>query len=570
MEKYSEYKNFIVNEMNNPIIKQFGIIFSYYNKINKRIHPIEYNLEKININSKMIHDFYYTFDKKYNFNLETKNYDYDYSLNKVYELSIELFVNMDVAPHKAIIINSVRSVMILFFQDYLLKRNKKFKTVIEKSRNKRRNLIFSRINLVKKKLKLISLYQNDVENLEKYIETCGLEVKDLLISLDSDYEYLSTHMITDFLYSDKRKVKKIIHLLNNNKINNLKSLNLFFNHNQKSKNIKDFCSIGLCLCLFSFIVICMNPKASNNDDLCSTKLYTEEVAKVCIERLFVNDALSMNSKKQYLDEIKSKTRLLSNEEINKKLSLAYKQYNDMNLFKEYLKTFFIDKNLEIVKDNITIKERYELYHMLITLPQKDFIDKYLKYIDIIDKSIYGKDVIELTNIPFISQKDEKIYNGCEAASLLMALKYRGKLLDYNLADFIKYVPIHESDPYQGFIYSIYDFYPLDVAHWIAPSALAKFGSNYYKTTDISGSEVSDLKKYIDENKPVIVYVTAEFENPIITSQEVPLNLHVVLLTGYNKENGEYIVLDPYVGKLSVEKEKFENSYNHLKYAVVVE
>ena len=131
------------------------------------------------------------------------------------------------------------------------------------------------------------------------------------------------------------------------------------------------------------------------------------------------------------------------------------------------------------------------------------------------------------------------------------------------------MPKHENNPHKGFIYSVYNYEPVNVSHWIAPDALAKFGSNFSEVIDISQTPADDLKYYIENGNPVITYVTASFKPPIITTQEVPLNLHVVLLTGFNNKTDEYIVLDPYFGRMVIKKSQFENSYNYLKYAVVV-
>ena len=93
---------------------------------------------------------------------------------------------------------------------------------------------------------------------------------------------------------------------------------------------------------------------------------------------------------------------------------------------------------------------------------------------------------------------------------------------------------------QGFIHSIFDLEPRNVTHWIAPDALARFGSQYATTTNISGSSPEQLKEYINQRKPVVVYTTSNFNYPSTWDGEVPLNLHVVLLTGYNRITGSYI------------------------------
>ena len=178
--------------------------------------------------------------------------------------------------------------------------------------------------------------------------------------------------------------------------------------------------------------------------------------------------------------------------------------------------------------------------------------------------------VEITGIEFINQRTNQVLNGCEAASLLMSLHYRGYATTHNLVSFANEMPKHDTDPHQGFIHSIFDLEPKNVTRWIAPDALARFGSNYATTTNISGSSPEQLKEYINQRKPVVVYTTSNFNYPSTWDGEVPLNLHVVLLTGYNRITGNYIVLDPWSGRKIISKQKFESIYNLIRYAVVVQ
>ncbi|NCC54700.1 MAG: hypothetical protein EOM11_04350, partial [Erysipelotrichia bacterium] len=141
----------------------------------------------------------------------------------------------------------------------------------------------------------------------------------------------------------------------------------------------------------------------------------------------------------------------------------------------------------------------------------------------------------------------------------------------SLAQIATDMPKHESDPHQGFIHSIFGYAPREVPHWIAPDALATFGTNYYEgVRNISGTDAEGLYQYLDQGTPVIVYATYAFMNPTGWTGEVPNNLHVMLLTGYNKKTGNYIIHDPWAGKITAEKGKFQHVYNLMKFAVAIE
>lgn len=152
----------------------------------------------------------------------------------------------------------------------------------------------------------------------------------------------------------------------------------------------------------------------------------------------------------------------------------------------------------------------------------------------------------------------------------MALQYKGYASDHNLTMMAEEMPKHESNPHQGFIHSIFEMAPNDVTHWIATDALASFGSKFSKVTNASGISGDEIKQYIDNNTPVIIYATYVFMDVTKWIGEVPLNLHVMLVVGYNKITGAYIINDPWAGKIIVKKENFEKIYNIKKYTVIVE
>ena len=272
--------------------------------------------------------------------------------------------------------------------------------------------------------------------------------------------------------------------------------------------------------------------------------------------------------------------------LTKKYDELLGQYTNLENAKSSLKNLFSDTELTIVRDNVTIEELDFVERKFSVLSQTDEIEKSKPYLETVRDYIQTRERkeelerayvnaiananVEISGIPYISQTANKVYNGCEAASLLMALKSKGFAQNYDLVTFANAMPKHESDPHQGFVNSIFDVAPLDVAHWIAPDALASFGSRFATTKNISGSSVDDIKQYLDNGIPVIIYGTYKFEDVKTWSGEVPLNLHVMLATGYNKITGNVIINDPWSGKITVEKDKFEKIYNVLKYAVIVE
>lgn len=151
------------------------------------------------------------------------------------------------------------------------------------------------------------------------------------------------------------------------------------------------------------------------------------------------------------------------------------------------------------------------------------------------------------NVPYWSQNHARIYNGCEAASLLMALQFKGYLQGMDLARYVEMMP-KSSNPFEGFTHSIYDFEPRNVPHWIAPAPLAKFGqesSGGANVEDITGASLDDLDREIAAGNPVVIYVTWLFKPVTYWAEDAPKNLHVVLLTGYNEISGTQRLTDPW-------------------------
>lgn len=183
-------------------------------------------------------------------------------------------------------------------------------------------------------------------------------------------------------------------------------------------------------------------------------------------------------------------------------------------------------------------------------------------------------------VPFISQLTPTYAPlGCEGASLLMALKYKG-YTDVSLKTLLDQMPKSNKNPFTGYSSTPYKAVK-GVYQSIFPKALADYGKTFHENVeDGTGYSSKQLKKELDAGNPVVVYVTNKFAAPIWKTYSMGSagkvkaikNMHVVTLIGYDKKTGDYLVNDPNSKKESqfwVQKATFEKSYNHLKYAVVV-
>ncbi|MDE5888783.1 MAG: C39 family peptidase [Bacilli bacterium] len=258
---------------------------------------------------------------------------------------------------------------------------------------------------------------------------------------------------------------------------------------------------------------------------------------------------------------------------------------------------FSDSKLTKVKNNVTRNKYNNVKKLVDKLPQKDLKKEYIEALNKVLKEIEEKEEIARKeaeekakreaeieaawvklDVPYISQNKNKIYNGCEAASLLMGLQYKGYLKETSLKSFADDMPKSEDDPHEGFVRDIYDFEPRDVPHWIAPDALAKYGrsaSGNSKVVDITGTGVEGLKKELDNGNPVVIYATGgNFDDPVNWIEEVPKNVHVMLLVGYNSKSNQMLINDPWTktatGQVYVSESRFTTIYNKIgKKAVVI-
>lgn len=300
-------------------------------------------------------------------------------------------------------------------------------------------------------------------------------------------------------------------------------------------------------------------------------------------QLFVNDYLAVEHSN--LEELFAS--------YNKLPSAWQKPYSDgikelksqketLDQLKSELAKLFTNESMQVARGNVTREEYKTATDSLKRIKNPEIISQLNQDLNKVIWRIEARERAEAEarrraeieaawvkiSTPYVSQNHTAVYNGCEVASLLMGLQYRGILRGKSLPDFANDVP-KSDDPHTGFIRSIFDYLPNDVAHWIAPDALSNFGRRYYGgVTNITGIGIDGLKSELSRGNPVIVYVTTEnLTDPKWVGEEVPKNLHVVLLIGYNPKSGQIMVNDPWTrnatGAVIYSEARFASIFNQI-------
>jgi len=163
-------------------------------------------------------------------------------------------------------------------------------------------------------------------------------------------------------------------------------------------------------------------------------------------------------------------------------------------------------------------------------------------------------------------------SGCEGASLLQALQYKGKITNWGLVQFLNTIPKSPNgNPNTGFVGSpfVENAYTYSA---IYPAPLAPWGAKYGNVANISGSSMNTLLNEVKNGNPVVAWVTINFQ-PIRWGNwnfgVAANNNHAVTLDGYNRLSNQVHVSDPISGSYWLNRTTFETIYNARKYAVVV-
>ena len=330
-----------------------------------------------------------------------------------------------------------------------------------------------------------------------------------------------------------------------------------------------------------------------NNKLAELKSYV--LLKNIVDSSFDGDVLHSNVTSSDISDIKSKNSTLPKKYqtlLSSKVKLMNDQFDQINDVKNTVNSLFNDLQHQQVRDDVT----RDMYNSALLksqeLKQQDVSNEQQAYLDLVNSELSRREEEErrriaeekrrqeeerkrriqaawtVLDVPYISQNKNNVLNGCEVASLLMGLQYKGYLKNMSLATYAENVP-KSSDPFSGFTYDIYGIYPNNVPHWIAPGPLAQYGrssSSNSGVIDGTGRSLDELDVQIKAGNPVVIYLTAKLKTPKEFIEGAPKNIHVLLLTGYNSITGEQIITDPWTHddgrtKWNVSKRLVESIYN---------
>jgi uncharacterized protein YvpB len=197
------------------------------------------------------------------------------------------------------------------------------------------------------------------------------------------------------------------------------------------------------------------------------------------------------------------------------------------------------------------------------------------------------------DIPVIMQKPE-LPNGCEITSLTAVLNYYGYTADkLDMAD--NYLPkegwirkdgkLYGANPDKAYAGDprlqpggFFSFAPpiIDAAE----SYIADNGGSH-TATDITGSTREEIVEKLMQGIPVVAWTTLDLSAPKIgyswrfhdTGElyNAPINLHVVVLNGYDADSGTLHVMNPLQGQVTYSADAFFKSYELMgSHALIVE
>ncbi|MFB7155875.1 S-layer homology domain-containing protein [Lysinibacillus sp. NPDC056232] len=195
-------------------------------------------------------------------------------------------------------------------------------------------------------------------------------------------------------------------------------------------------------------------------------------------------------------------------------------------------------------------------------------------------------------VPIVKQKPE-LPNGCEITSLTAVLNYYGfSTSKMEMAN--NYLPKESftyqnnkrygPNPYKAYAgdprlgTGFFSYAPPIVA---AAENLFVGRTTKYTATDVSGKGKEFFYEKINNNVPVVIWVTLDLSTPKVSYSwyfsdtkeyfKAPINLHAVVLVGYNEFNNTVHLMDPLKGRVSQNADKFFQSYKELgSHAMIVE
>jgi uncharacterized protein YvpB len=199
-----------------------------------------------------------------------------------------------------------------------------------------------------------------------------------------------------------------------------------------------------------------------------------------------------------------------------------------------------------------------------------------------EKSAEVMSQTKMINVPLINQNPELRY-GCEVTSLAMVLNYAG--VKVNKMELYKKVKkdsdpikrattgdiLHWGNPHEGFVG---DMTGRNAGYAVFDIPIAQLVNQYLpnRAVNLTNQPFENVLQHVSKGYPVVVWTTGDYRLPDRWESwrhgnqviRTPLDLHAVVLVGYNQQ---YVFLnDPLSGKkqVKVNKQRFIDSWKALK------
>ena len=290
-----------------------------------------------------------------------------------------------------------------------------------------------------------------------------------------------------------------------------------------------------------------------------------------------NDIVKTSIKGDEIDELEKSMKKLDDkyqELASKRMKQIQGEYNAMEEAHDAVAALFKDSEYKNVKSGINRKDYEKAEKKVKNLAQEELKKSYekplkdaLEYVEKEEKLQKEREEAarkaaaerrkkiaaswhRLNISPYyINQVSAGYLNGCEAASLLMAMKYKGYIRGTSFKTFADDMP-RSDNPNEGFFSDMKTLEPKSVgAHWIAPAPLAAYGRSYgANVVNVTGWSLDRLDEEVKKGNPVVIYLTWSYNDPTKKVNGVPTNLHVMVLSGYNSYTGEQEFYDPWPSK----------------------
>lgn len=179
-----------------------------------------------------------------------------------------------------------------------------------------------------------------------------------------------------------------------------------------------------------------------------------------LERYFTDEVLKTEVTAENVQNAQMKLGKLPEsyaEVLRARFTQMQTQYEAMKKLKEAVQTLFTDEKMAVVKPKLTRVQYKAVLEQAEKLPQRELAKGYEETLARVDKVLVQREkeaaearqralearrraeelrrqqkqeemaAWRVLNVPYHSQNLQQIYNGCEAASMLMALQYKGYL-----------------------------------------------------------------------------------------------------------------------------------------------